>query len=242
MASKRIEHPLRTIELTYDERKPFHPFEEEMIERYTSLHNFVKELYEEYGDIQTKYEMHDANIRRVIGKYRAIKTRMNHLGENAKRILNLMVPDKAEAEKIVAEAAEFKKLIMGFHKDISMLADESESLATLFTPLDTKDERLSEIFMEYKAFRLGMNFEGDDYSIDIEKYDNDEQEFVGSLTSISERQEEFISVCNQVIDRYNLLVEEVDKTYEQWGKYNDMVEMMRLMIVTPHDITKVCLN
>ncbi|MDB5282410.1 MAG: hypothetical protein JWO06_1485 [Bacteroidota bacterium] len=241
MISKRIEHPLRTIEVTYNELKPFHPFEEEMLERYTTLHNFVKELYEEYTDVQTKYEMHDRNIRQVIARFRAIKGRMNNLTQSAKRILNVMIPDKAEADRIIADAMEFKQLINSFDKDINALANESDSLSRIFTPLDSKDERLSEIFAEYKAFREDM-CDSNEYSIDINQYNNDEQQFMGSLTDMTSKQDQFIGVCNQVIDRYNLLIEEVENTYEQWGQYNEMIEMVKLLAVTPHDIRMICLN
>lgn len=242
MISKKIEHPLRTIELTYDEMKPFHPREEEMLDRYTSLHNFVKELLEDYNNVQGKFEQHDRNIKQVIARFRAIKTRMAHLGGNAKKVLNTMIPDKTHAETIIEEAQEFKALLVDFNKDVMRLAKESETMHQIFIPLDNKDERLSEIFTEYKDFR--GEFEGcaDNYSLDLEQYDNDEQSFMSQLNDMAARQTEFISVCNMVIDRFNMLVEEVEKTFEQWEKYNEMVEMMRLMVVTPHDISQICLN
>ena len=242
MINKRIEHPLRTIELTFDELKPFHPFEEEMIERYTCLHNFVKELYEEYTDVQTRYELHDRNIRRVIARFKAVKGRMKHLGQNTKSLLNLMIPDREQAEAIIAEAMEFRKLISEFNKDVIRLARESDTLSRVFTPLDSKDEQLSEIFAEYKAFRGEMCHSQDEYSIDIQKYNTDEAGFIGSLTDMADKQEQFIGVCNQVIDRYNLLIEEVEITYEEWAKYCEMIEMVKLMIVTPHDVHRLCLN
>ena len=57
------------------------------------------------------------------------------------------------------------------------------------------------------------------------------------------KQNEFIEVCNTVIDRYNFLVEEVDKTLEHWEKCNDMLEMVQLIGMRPHtDISRICLN
>ena len=243
MASKRIEHPLRTIELTYNEFKPFHPFEEEMLDRYTSLHNFVKELYEEYNDVQSQYEQHDLNIKRVIARFRAIKVRMSHLNDSARKILNSMIPSAIDIEKVLIEGREFKALIASFNKDVEMLAEESSRMNQVFIPLDNKDERLSEIFKEYKEFRGGIFGNEEHYSLDFEQYDNDEQAFLGSLSDMAGKQNEFIEVCNTVIDRYNFLVEEVDKTLEHWEKCNDMLEMVQLIGMRPHtDISRICLN
>jgi DNA repair ATPase RecN len=242
MVSKKIDHPLRTIELTYDEMKPFHPFEEEMLGRYTDLHNFVKQLYEEYNKVQGKFESHDKNIKRVVERFKALKGRMNHLETGAKKVLNSMVHDKAEAEKVIQEAAEFKMLVRSFHNDVEALAQESGTMQQIFIPLDHMDERLSEIFSEYKEFREELYDNSENYSLDIERYDNDEQEFIASLKNMSIKQNEFVGVCNTVIDRYNLLVEEVEKTYEQWEQCNDMIEMMRLLMITPYDLSMICLN
>lgn len=241
MANKIIEHPLRTIELTYNELTPFHPFEQEMLDRYTVLHNFVKEIFEEYNAVQQKYEQHDMNIKRVIARFRAIKVRMNHLNDAARTLLNRMIPDKAEIEKVMLEGAEFKRLIAGFNTDVENLAAESSRMHQIFIPLDSKDERLGEIFKEYKEFR--MMFDKDaNYSLDFAQYDNDEQAFFGSLNDMAGKQTEFVGVCNVVIDRYNFLVEEVEKTLEQWEKCNDMLEMVKLLGVTPYDVYSVCLN
>jgi hypothetical protein len=241
MASKKIEHPLRTIELTYDEMTPFHPFEEEMIDRYTALHNFVKEICEDYTDVQMQYAEHDKRIKRVIGRFRAIKIRMTHLSGAARTILNRMIPDKAEIENVLAEGNEFKNLIAEFNADVERLAIDSNRMFEIFVPLDSKDERLSEIFKEYKEFRMLFDSKAN-YSLDFEKYDSDEQAFINSLNDMTGKQTEFIEVCNTVIDRYNFFVEEVEKTLEQWEKCNDMLEMLKLLKVTPHDITRICLN
>jgi SMC interacting uncharacterized protein involved in chromosome segregation len=111
----------------------------------------------------------------------------------------------------------------------------------IFVPLDTKDERLAEIFKEYKEFRELFD-SNENYSLDFEQYDNDEQAFLASLGDMTGKQTEFIGVCNTVIDRYNFFIEEVEKTLEQWEKTNDMLEMLKLLKVTPHDITRICLN
>ena len=241
MASKKIEHPLRTIELTYDEMTPFHPFEEEMLDRYTALHNFVKELSEEYNTVQRKYEQHDMHIKRVVTRFRAIKTRMAHLSESARTLLNRMIPDKADVESVIAEGNEFRGLIAGFNTDVEQLAAESNRMFQIFIPLDNKDEQLTAIFKEYKTFREHFDSK-ENYSLDFEQYDNDEQAFFGSLNDMAGKQTEFIDVCNTVIDRYNFFVEEVEKTLEQWEKCNDMLEMLKLLKITPHDITRICLN
>ncbi len=241
MANKKIEHPLRTIELIYDETTPFHPFEEEMLDRYTNLHNFVKEICEEYNSVQQQYEEHDRHIKRAIGRFRAIKVRMAHLEDNARTLLNRMIPDKAEVESTIAEGNQFKRLIAGFNSDVEALAAESARMFQIFVPLDNKDERLSEIFKEYKEFRALFD-SNENYSLDFEQYDNDEQAFLASLDNMTERQTGFIGVCNTVIDRYNFFIEEVEKTLEQWEKCNDMLEMLKLLKITPHDITRICLN
>lgn len=242
MLIKKIEHPLRTIELNYDELKPFHPFEEEMLERYTQLHNFVKELYEEYNTVQKKYEHHNTHIDKAIFHFKQLKAHMNHLEQNAKRILNLMMPDKSAADLMVAEAGEFGKMVQQFNIEMQKLADESDRMYTIFTPLDIKDERFTEIFAEYKEFKERFYNNSNDYSLDIERYDSDEQQFFTSLDDMSQCQESFLKVCNSTIERYNLLVEEVEELYEQWEQYNDMIEMLKLMVITPNDISRVCLN
>jgi chromosome segregation ATPase len=242
MANKKIEHPLRTIELTYDELTPFHPFEEEMLDRYTTLHNFVKELCEEYSNIQQKYEDHDIHIKRVIARFRAIKTRMHHLNISAKSLLNRMIPEKAEIDKVIAEGKEFKMLLNSFNDDVERLSAESTSMHEIFLPLDSKDEQLAEIFKEYRAFRGELAGNQANCSLDFEQYDNDEQAFLSSLNDMSARQTQFIGICNTVIDRYNFLVAEVEKTLEEWEKTNKILDMVSLLGVTPHDITRICLN
>jgi hypothetical protein len=242
MASKTIAHPLRTIQLTYNELTPFHPAEEAMLDRYTSLHNFVKELCEEYAHVQQQYEDHDADIKRVIARYRAIKTRMHSLNAAAKSAIGKMVPDITEVEKIIADGKAFKILLASFNKDVEQLAAESAVMHEIFTPLDTKDGQLAEIFKEYRTFRGQVAGTPANYSLDFEQYDTDEQAFLGSLNDMSVRQNRFIAICNAVIDRYNLLVEEVEKTFTQWEQCNQMLGMLQLMRTRPHDITQICLN
>jgi hypothetical protein len=242
MISKRIEHPLRTIELSYNELKPFHPLEEAMLERYTRLHNFVNELCEEYVDVQTKYEMHDLHIKKVITRFKAIKVRLAHLGTNAKSVVNLMVPGRKEIRNILAEAKEFKGLLDEFNKDVERLSAESNSMHKFFMPLDHKDEQLTEIFTEYKEFRGQVECNHEHYSLDLKQYSSDEKHFIGSIADMTDRQSEFIGVCNRVIDRYNLLIEEVEKVYAQWEEYNNMIEMLRLIQVTPYETNQICLN
>ncbi|HWB61882.1 MAG TPA: hypothetical protein VG603_00120 [Chitinophagales bacterium] len=242
MVSKKIQHPLRTIEIAYDEQKPFHPYEEQMLDRYTNLHNFVNELCEDYDMLMKQYESHDLHIKRVIARFKAIKGRMNHLGEKANKMMKSMMPDKQEAEHMLQEAASFKILLKDFHNELARLSAESGAMQSIFAPLDEKDEQLSAIFKDYMDFKAGIHESPNNYSLDFEKHDSDEMQFLGSMQNMANRQEEFVSVCNMVIDRYNLLIEEVEKTYEQWEKYNDTLEMMRLALVTPYNLTQVCLN
>lgn len=242
MINKRIEHPLRTIEIAYDEQKPFHPLEEAMLERYTRLHSFVNELCEEYVDVQTKYEMHDLHIKKVITRFKAIKVRMAHLGSNAKSAVNLMVPDRKEIRKVLAEANEFKSLLDEFNQDVERLSKESDTMHKYFMPLDHKDEQLTEIFTEYKEFRGHVEGSNEHYSLDFNQYSSDEKHFIGSIADMTERQTEFIGVCNRVIDRYNLLIEEVEKVYVQWEEYNKMIEMLSLMHARPYETNQICLN
>jgi len=242
MLSKKIEHPLRTIEISYDELKPFHPFEEEMLQRYTQLHNFVKELFEEYKNVQVSYERHNQHIDRALFHFKQLKAHMNHLDKNAKDILKVMLPDKAAADMMIAEAGEFGTMIKNFNHEMEKLAGESERMYTIFTPLDTKDERFTEIFEEYKEFRQKFGEGNEDFSLDMERYDTDEQQFMGSLENMVQHQENFIVVCNSTIEKYNLLIEEVEELYEQWEQYTDAIDMMKLMVIVPHDINRVCLN
>jgi len=112
----------------------------------------------------------------------------------------------------------------------------------VFASLDSKDESLSEIFKAYKNFRGEVGQNKANCSLDFEQYDTDEQAFLCSLNDMSDKQSEFISVCNMVIDRYNMLVEEVDKTLVGWAKCNEMLEMIKLMAARPYDISMICLN
>lgn len=242
LTKKQINHPLRTIELSYNEMKPFQPFEKEMLERYTQLHNFVKELFEEYSSVEQKYDRHNQHIDKAIFHFKQLKAHMNHLEKNAKKILNLMLPDKTAADMMVAEAGEFGQLVRNFNTEMQKLADESERMYTFFMPLDTKDERFTEIFEEYKDFKQTYFNSDADYSLDMERYDSDEQQFMNSLENMTQVQEKFVSTCNTTIERYNLLVQEVEELYEQWEQYNDMIDMMKLIVITPNDISRVCLN
>lgn len=242
MVSKRIEHPLRTIELAYDEQKPFHPLEEAMLERYTRLHSFVNELCAEYVDVQTKYEMHDEHIRKVIARFKAIKGRMNHVGANARKAIATMTPDRKEIREVLAEARVFKALLNEFNQDVERLSAESAAMHQFFMPLDHKDEELTEIFTEYSEFRGQLNDNSKYLSLDLDQYSSDEKRFIGSIADMTARQTEFIEVCNRVIDRYNLLIEEVEKVYAQWGEYNQMIEMLRLVQATPYETERICLN
>jgi uncharacterized coiled-coil DUF342 family protein len=242
MTNRKINHPLRTIEIAYNELKPFHPMEEAMLERYTRLHNFVSELSQEYVDVQTKFEVHDVNIKKVIARFKAIKVRMAHLGSNAKSTINMMVPGQEEIAKTLAEAAEFNWLLEDFNKEVEKLSGESNMLHRVFVPLDHKDEQLTEVFNEYKQFRGEINNNADNCSIDLGKYSADEEHFIGSIGDMTIRQTEFIGVCNMVIDRYNFLIEEVEKVYAQWEQYGEMIEMLKLMEVRPYNNLNICLN
>ena len=153
-----------------------------------------------------------------------------------------MIPDKAEIDQVIAEGKEFKALISEFNEDVEYLASQSAEMHTIFAPLDDKDSQLAEIFREYRAFRGELAGNHANCSLDFEQYDNDEQAFLGSLNDMAGKQTQFINVCNEVIDRYNLLIAEVEKTMEEWNKCNGMLEMVSLLGVTPHDITRICLN
>ncbi len=241
--SKNIEQQMNGAELNYNRANTFTQAEGKMINRYADMDSFAKELYNEYAEVQERYEAHDVDIKIVIARFRAIKTRMRHLEDSAKYILTNSAPDAAKAEMIIEEANEFKALLNDFHKDVERLSIDSDSMHDVFIPLDDKDKQLSEIFKEYKQYKNDLydkvskgGFEGGN------TYDANEQEFLGSMASVNDKQSEFIGVCNLVIDRYNMLIEEVEKTYAQWDKCNVMIEMMKFTVVSPYDISLVCLN
>jgi len=239
--NKKAEHPLNGTEVNFNNTNALQG-EERRINRYTYMHNFAKELYNDYAEVQERYEAHDCDIKIVIARFKAIKTRMRHLEDNAKYTLANLVPDATRAERIIEEANEFKSLLNDFHKDVERLSRDSDSMHDVFTPLDDKDKQLSEIFREYKQFKNELYNKASDKNGIGYAYDADEQEFLGSMATVNDKQSEFIGVCNLVIDRYNLLIEEVEKTYAQWDKCNVMIEMMRFTIVAPYDISLVCLN
>lgn len=242
MMNRKIELPLRTIDLSYDELKPFHPFEEELLERYTQLHNFVKELFEEYETVQHKYEKHNQHIDRALARYTNLHNRLHVLEKNARNTMSRVVLDKPSIEMIAADAREFFTVMHTFNADMQSLADESERMYNIFTPLNTKDELFSELFDEYKSFRDRFQQPNEQYSLDSEQYDQDEQHFFDSLGNMAETQEAFILLCNSVIDRYNQLIEQTEILYKRWEEYSKNVEMIKLMYVMPNDISRVCLN
>jgi chromosome segregation ATPase len=242
LVSNKIQHPLRTITISYDELKPFHPHEEEMLTRYTMLHNFVSDLYNEYNTIEENFETHNKHVQSIASRHKIIKAIISRLENHARLMITAMIPDKDAAKKVTEDAKEFNVILQEFHVDVEQVAEESAKMQQLFKPLDGKDERFTEIFEEYKQFRKQLDSNNNDYALDHARYNNDEKEFFDSLANIAKRQDVFIQNCNTVIDNFNALIDDVEKTYEQWEKYNDMIEMIKLMVVTPHDVSKLCLN
>jgi hypothetical protein len=178
----------------------------------------------------------------VIAKFRAIKVRLNYVEEIAKNAIGKMMPENTEIAYVLEEGDKFKSLINGFNRDLEILSTESNSMHQVFMPLDVKDEKLAVIFKEYRNFRGELDGNTANYSLDFARYNTDEQEFLGSLNSMAGKQAEFITVCNMVIDRYNLLIEEVEKTFDQWQQCNKMLEMLQMMDQKPVDIKRICLN
>ncbi|MBL0310791.1 MAG: hypothetical protein IPP77_14290 [Bacteroidetes bacterium] len=242
MMNKKIELPLRTIDLSYNELKPFHPFEEEMLERYTALHNFVKDLYGEYESVQNKYEQHSEHIDRSLSQYTRLHVQLAILEKNAAQTINRVVVNRPSIEMIAADARNFFSVMHRFNEEMQQLADESEKMYLVFTPLNTKDELFSELFDEYKEFRDRFAQKSETCSLDSDQYDQDEQAFFDSIGNMADKQEEFIETCNQVIDRYNQLIEQTEILYQRWEDYSKSVELIKLMYAMPNDMSKVCMN
>jgi len=242
MMNRKIELPLRTIDLSYDELKPFQPFEEEMLERYTQLHNFVKELNEEYETVQNKYEEHNENINQTLSRYTTLHIQLAILEKHARQTLSRVVVDKTAMELLANDARDFFQSMHRFNADMQKLADESEKMYTIFTPMNCKDEMFTELFDEYSEFREKFQSQNEEYSLDSDQYEQDERGFFNSLGNMAKKQEEFIDVCNNVIDQYNQLIEKTEGLYSRWEEYNKTVEIIKMMYTMPNDISRVCLN
>lgn len=242
MMHKKIELSLRTIDLSYDELKPFHPFEEEILERYTQLHQFVTELFEEYETVQNKYCKHKQHIEQASHHLSQLNEQLRILENNARHTMSRVVVDKHAVEMTAADAGTFFKAMYEFNTTMQELADESEQMYLVFTPLNSKDELFTELFDEYKEFRSNTRNQKEEFSFDSEQFEEDEKDFFHAISNMAERQEEFIETCNNVIDQYNQLIDQTEGLYQRWEKYNKTLEVIKLMYVMPNDISRVCLN
>ncbi len=222
MQEKIIPHPLRNIVLNYDESKPETDYEKSLLQAYLKIHDDTLPVLQMHNKLKYEYMEHSDHIVAAEKQFEPIAKQLYDFFLEANAITKNRA-NKKSIEDIQERMSSFhEEFIVDFHENIltAQLVQESKTIEQAYDLFCTADEKLSadfEFYHDTTANDLYKNY--DNYSLDLVAYDEDEQGLRGELDKMFH----FNKFRNEVIDRYNNLMETINIAYTQWDETKRLI-------------------
>lgn len=212
---KTIPHPLRNIELEYDDAKPETEYEKELVRAYIALHDRVDELTKRQKKLLYDLGELDDQVAAARAKFEVIDKAIIAFRDETK-VLTEKLKDESALAEMQNRMKDFNdEEINPYHSQIieplgelcNRLYDEDEKLEEA---VDALDEDIDKYRNEICSL---LNKNPNDYSLDICALDDDEQNFLGMVDALGNS-----DACDKSIENYNDLMAYMRQAYARWDE------------------------
>jgi tetratricopeptide (TPR) repeat protein len=227
-----IKTSLRTFTLHYEKTIPFNEFEEELIEKYTALH-------EHATAIKKKAQKYVKRLKKLPQLLEPLWIQYPVMKEKADKASNRIflppagfkgmamegqftLPSTEVLQKAQSDFAEYSN---NFHQqilDVVVKLDEAELMYEWANSFHDEiySECLDPVYKEAFVLLDKKFEEGLTNSLDVLKLDDEEQEFLGVWGEVMDEVEAVHDARNAFVDKYNILM----SVYKNFVNYNNGTE------------------
>ncbi len=219
MIKKTIEHSLRKIELEYDDSKAESAYEKELLSAYVALHDRAQELKKQKDKLVYEFGELTDQVIAAEKAFAPVDNTIKTMHDEAKVVVEKK--DDSALSELESRMSEFSTgPINDFHRQVlDPLTDECTRIQAEYEKYEQSDEKLGDDFHKYNDETCDLLYRNyNDYSLDLNSYDDDEQEFRGVLDELSS----LYKAHGKAIGKYNELMEFIRLTYARWDDIKQM--------------------
>jgi hypothetical protein len=210
MQTKIISSPVRTIQLDYEEEKPFSEYENELIARYVEMHN-IHAKYEE------SVRIHEQEIDHL---HQTITETKNMLGATKKQLNELLAlassleshtntPKASRIMRLEADNAAYNRDVGVFYKRLCNADEENSNVCNKFADsYDEWQDKFEEQLGEFSDFEGELYTNEDNYQLDSWRFFRDHEEFKECLQVTDKKMEKLYASIEEVEVRWQELTNE----------------------------------
>ncbi len=216
MQTKRIPSPVRTIQLDYEETKPFSPYETELIDRYVEIHSIHANYDKSIVLYQRSLELLDESIAEARGMLEKTRRQLKHLLHSASALSGGVDRlDDARVEELQEETESYNRSVGAFYKRLCK-ADEEESETV---------NKCSEFYVEWQDEFEEQLEEFDDFEdqlyendrecqLDVDRFYMDHDEFRACLSVTDKKMTTLWNNMEAVSERWQALANEANLFFD----------------------------
>lgn len=225
MIEKKVEHPLRTIVLNYDETKTPLAFEKGLLDAYINLHDETNILYQQGSKLIYEYQLMKPEIEQSAKAFAPIEKIIRQFLEELKFTKESNDIAIFEDDDFFARMNDYNTQINDFHQNILLpLSWKQSDLDEEYHEFETNLELLNKKLDDYQL-NLGneiyINYE--EASLDLVSYDIDIDDFHSTMDKLNDYQDE----KDASIDKYNLNMNWINGVYVEARQIQEIIHDMR---------------
>ena len=213
MTIKKVEHPLRTIVLNYDETKTLLAFEEGLLKEYIKLHDDTYTVYQQGSRLIYEYQAVEPEIGKSAKAFAPIEISINEFLNELRYTKDKNDTSIFDDEDFTSRMIEYNVQINDFHQNILLpMSYKVDELDEEFKEFETKLETLNDNLETYDdeiGNEIYTNYEN--ASLDLTSYDEDLDDLHGIFDKLNSYQNE----KEKFIDKYNLNMNWINKVYSE---------------------------
>ena len=212
MSQRTTEHTLRTIVLRYDDTKPETDYEKNLVAGYVKLHDKAAELKQQRAKLLYEYQLLDDKVAEAEKQLAPITQTISAMLREAEAAVAARADDETINE-LSGRLSDYNSEVItaSFHEPVlNVIADISEQLEKDFENYFDVVENFWQQFEEHENEDDELFENYDNYALDIVSYDDDRDAFRETAANL-----DFDDEHDTFIDRYNLLMDTVTKTYDE---------------------------
>jgi len=222
MATRTINHKLRTIELKFEDGKPETDYEQMLVKAYVAMHDQIAALMPVPEKLKYLYTEHDDHVTETENDFLPVEEGIGNLFTELSSLL--IQKDEDEIAAFYDRVQDYYPNIEEFQKQLDGLSSESDDLEEQHKAYSDDDEKLSADFEKYHHETCGELYHNyDNYSLDLVSYDQDEQEFRGLFSTLGKADDAYSDLRNEVIDHYNEVISRIKASYDKWDEMKKML-------------------
>ncbi|MFN8323421.1 MAG: hypothetical protein U0T74_12240 [Chitinophagales bacterium] len=224
MATKLFEHPLRKFEITYDDSKPWTTQDEDLVNAFLNLHQYVMERTETSRHLMEQY----AALNRAIGAARTEYQKVRKMMDETRQMAEVVIPAMQLNQVVVQE--HFDKAVLQTDEAI-LEYDQVMRAIDLETPEPARYAFIEEqddapIWNQFDETNLEHSRQWEVNSIDTAVFTDTEEMFRVFVGEQARQQDQVIDYTNEVINNHHILMLETELLYEVWKEFVKRVQLL----------------